>query len=231
MLDVHPPHHAANTWRDFFIHIATIVVGLIIAVGLEQTVEHIHHHSQANEIEESLHRESIANRALVQRDFATIDEAHRLIRLNMASIMAATGAHGKATFHLSPYMQYTYVIPPTDTAWLALRDDNLLEIVPPSIAKGYSKLEAMRSVVVAANNNVMQSRQVVQALLHLRDDAAQLSPEEFERLLLAFSQLDQALTEMRNGLTIFSLANELALKGGTLSSAEEEPIFMQLPQQ
>ncbi len=36
MLDVHPPHHAATTWRDFFIHIATIVLGLIIAVGPRQ---------------------------------------------------------------------------------------------------------------------------------------------------------------------------------------------------
>jgi hypothetical protein len=44
MLDVHPPHHAASTWRDFFIHIATIVIGLCIAVGIEQTVEFFHHH-------------------------------------------------------------------------------------------------------------------------------------------------------------------------------------------
>lgn len=28
MLDVHPPHEATHTWTDFFIHIATIVVGL-----------------------------------------------------------------------------------------------------------------------------------------------------------------------------------------------------------
>ena len=36
MLDVHPAHHAASTWRDFFIHIATIVLGLLIAIGLER---------------------------------------------------------------------------------------------------------------------------------------------------------------------------------------------------
>jgi hypothetical protein len=41
MLDVHPPHHAASTWRDFFIRIITIVIGLLIAIGLEQTVEAI----------------------------------------------------------------------------------------------------------------------------------------------------------------------------------------------
>jgi len=35
MLDVHPPHEAAHTWKDFFIHIATIVVGLLIAIGGE----------------------------------------------------------------------------------------------------------------------------------------------------------------------------------------------------
>ena len=35
MLDIHPPHHAANTWRDFFIHIITIVIGLLIALSLD----------------------------------------------------------------------------------------------------------------------------------------------------------------------------------------------------
>ena len=38
MLEPHPPHTTAHTWRDFFIHIATTVVGLLIAAGLEQTV-------------------------------------------------------------------------------------------------------------------------------------------------------------------------------------------------
>jgi hypothetical protein len=50
MIDVHPAHHAASTWRDFFIHIATIVVGLCIAVGLEQTVEHFHQRHQLQEL-------------------------------------------------------------------------------------------------------------------------------------------------------------------------------------
>jgi hypothetical protein len=50
MLDVHPAHHAASTWRDFFIHIATIVIGLLIAVGLEQAVEAVHHHHQREDL-------------------------------------------------------------------------------------------------------------------------------------------------------------------------------------
>ena len=56
MLDVHPPHeavpHEAVRTRqsrtrpsiggqNFFIHVATIVVGLLIAVSFEQTVENL----------------------------------------------------------------------------------------------------------------------------------------------------------------------------------------------
>jgi hypothetical protein len=58
LLDVHPPHHAASTWRDFFIHIATIVIGLCIAVGIEQTVEYFHHRHQRHQLEEDLRAEA-----------------------------------------------------------------------------------------------------------------------------------------------------------------------------
>jgi hypothetical protein len=54
MLDVHPPHAPTHTWRDFFIHIATIVIGLLIAVGLEQAVEGIHHKHQRQELRDGV---------------------------------------------------------------------------------------------------------------------------------------------------------------------------------
>jgi len=58
MLDVHPAHHAATTWRDFFIHIATIVLGLMIAVGLEQSVEALHRHHERDQLRAALDAES-----------------------------------------------------------------------------------------------------------------------------------------------------------------------------
>jgi len=45
MLDVHMPH-PTHTWSDFLIRIATITVGLLIAISLEQTVEWVHHRHQ-----------------------------------------------------------------------------------------------------------------------------------------------------------------------------------------
>src|ERR1700722_17928535 len=56
-----PTHHAASTWRDFYIHITTIVLGLLIAIGLEQTVEWMHHRHQLHQLEADLHTEGIRN--------------------------------------------------------------------------------------------------------------------------------------------------------------------------
>jgi hypothetical protein len=61
MLDVHPPHATAHSWRDFFIHIATIVLGLCIAVGIEQTVEFFHHRHELADTREALRQEREEN--------------------------------------------------------------------------------------------------------------------------------------------------------------------------
>ena len=67
MLDVHPSHHAASSLKEFLIHIATIVIGLLIAVGLEQVVEFGHHRRELAQVRRELNDEREANRkALAQ---------------------------------------------------------------------------------------------------------------------------------------------------------------------
>ena len=58
MLDVHAPHEVLHTWKDFFIHIATIVVGLFIAVALEQSVEAFNRRQEVAALREDLRQES-----------------------------------------------------------------------------------------------------------------------------------------------------------------------------
>jgi hypothetical protein len=67
MLDVHPPPPPPHTWRDFLLHIATIVIGLLIAIGLEQTVEAIHHRRVLAETRQDLQGERELDRGLYER--------------------------------------------------------------------------------------------------------------------------------------------------------------------
>ena len=80
MLDVHAPHKSDHTWTDFFIHIATICVGLLIAIGLEQSVEWVHHRHQRHQLEEDLHAEMRMNNEYPRPRFRLPDRDARLGR-------------------------------------------------------------------------------------------------------------------------------------------------------
>ena len=52
-MDLHKPH-AAKTWREFFVELGTVVIGILIALGLEQAVEQVHEHQLAREAHEAI---------------------------------------------------------------------------------------------------------------------------------------------------------------------------------
>jgi hypothetical protein len=62
MLDVHAPEHEIHGVRDFVVHLLTITVGLLIALGLEATVEDMHHRHQRHEAEAMIRQEITDNR-------------------------------------------------------------------------------------------------------------------------------------------------------------------------
>jgi hypothetical protein len=47
-MDIHRPK-AAHSWREFAIEIGTIVIGILIALGLEQAIEAVHEHGLARD--------------------------------------------------------------------------------------------------------------------------------------------------------------------------------------
>jgi hypothetical protein len=72
-LEVHPPEHGIHSWRDFLVHMGTIVLGLLIAIGLEQSVEALHHRHQREQLEEDLREESIHNLRIVSGNLPYLD--------------------------------------------------------------------------------------------------------------------------------------------------------------
>lgn len=59
-MDIHRPK-AAHSWREFLVEIGTIVVGILIALSLEQAVEAIHEHGLATEAKEAIAAEMQEN--------------------------------------------------------------------------------------------------------------------------------------------------------------------------
>jgi hypothetical protein len=129
MLDVHPPHTPTHTWRDFLLHIATIVVGLIIAVALEQTVEFFHHQHQAHEARELLFQEMDANRQAVAENVYSLrlHEKHLLAALTVLEHLRSHTAQPDDAF-----ITYRSWLPLSTAAWKTVRDGGAAQYLSPS---------------------------------------------------------------------------------------------------
>jgi hypothetical protein len=58
-MDVHPPDHPVITWKQFFVHMAIVVLGLLIAIGLEQSVEWLYRRHQREQLADALERDLV----------------------------------------------------------------------------------------------------------------------------------------------------------------------------
>jgi hypothetical protein len=65
--------HPTHVWKNFFIHIATISVELLIAIGLKQGVELLHHRHQAARLEEDMRGQPAQNLRIMDEDFGEGD--------------------------------------------------------------------------------------------------------------------------------------------------------------
>jgi hypothetical protein len=127
MLDVHPAHHAASTWREFFIHIATIVLGLLIAVGLEQTVEYVHHRSEAREARKNIQQEIAGNLTILQRNQQQLSAEQQQFAKDFD--LLNSGAPDAEILHNLEFGWY--LTRSRDAAWSAAKIDGSLALIPP----------------------------------------------------------------------------------------------------
>ena len=210
MLDVHPPHHAANTWRDFFIHIATIVVGLLIAVGLEQTVEYFHHNHQRRELIESLNSDTVV---LEQDARLTSQSAKQRSQWILQSEQCINDAlwSGKPLKDLPPPPKTILAIIPSFTHFQAGKASGLLQLLSTEDMDAYSDLNGDVNLVDGAISSRDQATRRFSAFLAsfaTRDfegsDLSRAAPADLRELI-------RLLAEMRNAnITIRQRADEAA---------------------
>jgi hypothetical protein len=136
MLDVHPAHHAAHTWRDFFIHIATIVLGLCIAVGLEQTVEYFHHRIEIKETREALRREKEENRKLFAVNTTSFRWEAAELKNNLRVLTFLQQHPGTPEEKLPGVLQWGFGHAPiAELSWKNAQQTQVLTLMPPEEAE------------------------------------------------------------------------------------------------
>jgi hypothetical protein len=179
-LDVHPPHEPIHTWRDFLLHLATITVGLLIALGLEGAVEYLHHRHIVREARENIRREIEQNQQAVKENLGNLDKNKQSMKddlVELRSLRQDPSAKGK-------HLTYEFVWSSfNESAWQSARDSGALTYMPTEEVQRYADLYDGQEVATAQSTSIVTDDVQVYAPLIMEDDDARLSREEVQEVM------------------------------------------------
>jgi len=110
MIDIHPPHESVRSWKDVFIHLGIITVGLLIAISLEQGVEKLHQIHERHQLEAGLRVEAKQNLIIMDLDRQYFDARKAWLLALRQDIDTVRASGGKIKLPLRP-------APKDDGAW------------------------------------------------------------------------------------------------------------------
>jgi hypothetical protein len=193
MLDVHPAHHAASTWKDFFIHIATIVLGLLIAVSLEQLVEYFHHRREVAETREVLRKEREEDRLGIAYTAAGFRLQAAELQNNLLILQYAKQHPGTPEEKLPGVMVWHYhARGATRSGWLAAQQTGVTALMPRAEVARDEVLYDEFAHIDAAFDAFLQSRTNATRYLQGDPDITHMTPSQLEDELVLLEDAMQA---------------------------------------
>ena len=175
MLDVHPPHEPVHGIRDFLLHILTITIGLLIALGLEAGVEYLHHRHIVAEARENIRHEIETNHDQMAKNLKSIEEDAVRINTNMDTIRTMRATPKGLKGHLEYTLSWSSF---NDSAWRSARDMGALTYMPYEEVQGYADLYGQQQIVNDAAIKLFTSQSLVVAPMLMVKDKDTLPPEE-----------------------------------------------------
>jgi hypothetical protein len=148
VVDVHSPHGSIHSWRDFLVHLLTITIGLLIALGMEGAVEWMHQRHLVHEAKDSLHAEIAQNAGDLAKALADLHERQKELKNDMSVLWYATKngklpEHGtiSITFHLTGLR---------DVSWKTAQSTGALAYMSYADAQRYSEIYATQEELYAS---------------------------------------------------------------------------------
>src|SRR3984893_8617803 len=157
MLDVHAPHQTLHMCKLFLINMATIAIGLLLALALENLAEYVHERRQLSEARRELALEVAENR----RTWASnVTEAARIQQeldadLRLIQALRSHAPVGDLKFHYSVRL---YAV--RDGPWQAVRQSSSLNLMPHQELQTYAWFHGILT-------SIMESMHAFETTLHI----------------------------------------------------------------
>src|SRR5579875_3290345 len=141
MIDIHPPQHAPMTKREFFIHLGIVVLGILIAIGLEQMVEYLHHRHEREALIQNFHHECADNLKVFDRDLDIVHHNIAWARSSLALLRNATPQNGYVTVTAMQPGELSGMHAPSRSVWSVAKSSGKVELLPENIAEIFDRVD------------------------------------------------------------------------------------------
>ena len=197
----------------------TIVLGLLIAIALEQTVEFMHNRHLSHELEEQMRVESEQNLSIVSEDLANMYLNYDNLDRFRAALEAGTLKNGKLIFNV-PSLKSTgnwYYRTPSRATWTIANAAGRIALLPADKAKAYARLDFSSDFAYQGEQAFWRaesdlSKEVRLAHVTIRPGPATVTPQQRDAILRAVAASQDATA---------TLSHSLALDEGALKAVRD----------
>ncbi len=230
MIDVHAPHGGLHTWKDFWIHLGTITLGLLIAISLEQSVEWLHHLHQRHQLEADLRAEAEKNLAIMDDDYRYFDlvMANTVANRERVDAMRAGGGKVKLSYvaFKNPHANGVGSTSPLASVWTTAKESELVALLPREEAKFYDRVyrqydlymefvERQQEVVGELGSFDVQFAATPKVPSDpIYPDLSRMSAEQLDQEAVLLAKVWYADRAVRGRLDFFYSAESAVLHGG-----------------
>jgi len=226
-MEVHPPTHPVSTWREVFIHLGIVTVGLLIALGLEAGVEWQHHRHQVEVTRMAIAKEKSDNVIYQRHNLALLQQEMVRDRGLLEDFRYLKQHPGTAMANLpTPPVWWHAWNPLGDSAWKTAHETGVLAHMP---REEVQRLEGTYDLVNTVNADQLNVRAIMRRAGEYRvldQDLSHLSPAQIDREIELCTQLMAALMGLANDMG--DLRND-ATEFAALSSDEIQDVMAPMP--
>jgi hypothetical protein len=222
----HAPQSVIHSWRDFLVQIAVVTIGLLLALGLQQIVETVHHRSERAHLEEQMHETFVANQHVIAENVRKLDR----LQAYLVDLRASVGARIEGRSALPGPVQsdprnFVYVPPPSLGAYEASKANGTVALLSFDTIRLYDRIGITIAIVQVDLQRYLTAVTALRAFAERFDSAkigqfrlpqvnlAELSAEELLEYRALIGNMIGAAGEFKTRMRIVGLSSRAILDG------------------
>jgi hypothetical protein len=194
-MDVHPAHHAPRTWREFFLQLVTITIGLFIALTLQAGVESLHHRHLVREARDNLRLEMQINRKHFAENVQNLEKNRRQLAHDIDVLRDLRSGKPIEKNALAWGWDWNGF---TDASWKTARDTGAVSYMSFDLINAYANVYSQQDYVNTQALVLINEEPKSAAFLQIAKDPSALSPSDIQSMLISLAESDIKLATLQN---------------------------------